>query len=73
VFASNKRYRNSASVGLVLPRRKLCVQVHEIEERFRIGFNKMSTTPGIASKLYDDVFPPVDFSFLYSDHSEHAV
>lgn len=72
LFAHNKQYSSSASVGLVLPRHELFSQMHKIEEQFRI-FSTISATADVAKQLYDAVYPTLDFTFLFVEHPEHGL
>jgi len=57
----------------VLPRDKLIAVIHGIEEHFRLNFVHLITLSNIAQKLFDGIFPRLNFQFLFLDHAEHDV
>ena len=73
VFASKKRYDSACSVGLVLPCSDLCEQVRVIEQQFRIKYDEFRKDSQVAQKLYDHIYPLLNFSFLFLGHPEHAL
>ena len=73
LFTSKKRYNTACSVGLILPCHELTEQVAIIEQQFRVRFSELKTSPNIAQKLFDSIYPLCDFGFLYVSNPLHAI
>jgi len=51
----------------------LCSQVHVMEEQFREKCPELCVGKSIAQKLYEHMYPALDFTFIFVSHPEHAL